>query len=392
MPHFVIGLAHQTASVRPGSYVIPGLSAMGGTSALNPSVADGLLIDWLTLRVPLNQLGREIYQRVQDCLGSVVCTDADGVIKWQKRQLDVDKLRSDSQGLYWAAQSDGKSDFLVIAASPASLTSRVNVFGDLDIRKGAEVLRSVASKALNAVLPPLELWQCRRIDITGNYVLPDSGAVRQALRQLLNTDSVRRKAGSNARGGDTVYWAPTSDLSKGKAYHKGSHLRTLLRRGKLGDSDISPAELDLSDRLLRLEHSRCARWFRRYEQAGGKWLSLTAEALQHLFIDFFGPLTGGLEVKDMGREQIVFEIEKTAKVTHQQALQAFTTYRNIKADGFEETRAGMARRTWFRHLKILRGAGFSDAQLCAGNVVPFQAIRVLLASPVSSWEQIRRAA
>ncbi|MDO9448873.1 MAG: hypothetical protein Q7J21_00185, partial [Rugosibacter sp.] len=225
-----------------------------------------------------------------------------------------------------------------------------------------------------------------------NYVLPDAVSVRQALRQLLNTDGVRRKAGSTSRGGDTVYWSPTSDLTKGKAYAKGAHLKVLIRKGKLEESDLSPEQLTMADRLLRLEHSRCARWFRRFEQAGGKWLSLTAEALQHLYIDFFGPLTGGLEVKDMGREQIVGQIEKGACVTHQQALQAFATYRNIKVDGFEETKSSMALRTWRRHISVLRKAGFSDAQLCAGNVIPFQAVRVILARPVTCWADIRVAA
>lgn len=73
-------------------------------------------------------------------------------------------------------------------------------------------------------------------------------------------------------------------------------------------------------------------------------------------------------------------------------VRIFTTFRNIKADGFEETKAGMAPRTWARHLSILRKAGFSDAQLCAGNVIPFQSIKVLLALPVSGWADLRKSA
>lgn len=395
---------HQVGALSdsPGSYVTPGQSAMGGTTAQKTAVShlalesvlqfDGLLIDWLTLRVRIESCSLTIQDRIHACLGRVTCTDPDGVVKWQKQQLDIDKLRSDSQGLYWSAQSDGIDEFLVIAGSPASMRSKVNVFGDLDIKSGADLLRRAAMKALLAYLPEVEFWQCRRIDITGNYVLPDGGSVRQALRQLLNTDGVRRKASSNKRGGDTVYWNPTSDLTKGKAYHKGPQLAVLLRKGKIGESDITTEQMCLADRLLRLEHTRGSRWFRRFEQAGGKWWQLNAVALQHLYRDFFGPLTGGLEVKDMGREQIVRQIEVASHVTQQQALQAFATYRNIKADGFEETKSSMARRTWCRHLKILRIAGFSDAQLCAGNVVPFQAVRVLLARPVTSWADIRMAA
>jgi II/X family phage/plasmid replication protein len=266
------------------------------------------------------------------------------------------------------------------------------VFGHLDIQAAAEVLRASAMKALRAYLPHVSDWQCRRVDITGNYALPDGGAVKQALRQLLNTDGVRRKASSSSSGGDTVYWCPTSDISKGKAYHKGAHLVTQMRRGKLTEADLTPDQLLDADKLLRLEHTRAARWFRRFEQAGGKWWELTAQALQYLYLEFFGPLLGGLEVKNMGREHIVKTIEVAAECSHQQALQAFATYRNIKADGYEETKASMARRTWCRHIKILRAAGFSDGQLCAGNVIPFQAVKVLLAVPVASWAELRAAA
>lgn len=365
---------------------------MGETPAPKQCMNEGLLIDWLTLRISLEGLGSVVRDRVRACMGSLVCCNSDGELVWRKMQLDVEKLRSDSGGLFWAMQGDGKADYLVIAGSPASLVSKVNVFGHLDIRRAANTLRAVAMKALTAYLPEVDFWQCRRIDITGNYLLPDEGAVKQALRQLLNTDGVRRKASSAKGGGDTVMWSPTSDMLKGKAYHKGPQLRALLRRGRLTDEDVSADQLAGADRLLRLEHTVAARWFRRFEEAGGKWYSLSVEALQHLYVKFFGPLVGGLEVKDMGRDHIVQTIEKSAGVSHNAALQAFATYRNIKADGFEETKAGMSRATWFRHLKALRAAGFTDGQLCAGNVIPFQAVKVLLAVPVSSWADLAVAA
>lgn len=369
--------------ISPGPNVIPGQSLTGETP--------GLLIDWLTLRVPLDDLGPVIREKVHSCLGTVTACDAEGVVKWQKRSLDVDKLRSDSDGLFWSAQGDGKRNYLVVAGSPATLAHGVNVFGSLDILEGAEILRQAASKALDSVLPSLLAhdWQCRRIDITGNYALPDHGSVKQALRALLNCDGVRRKASSDKRKSDSVYWGGNSDLTRGKAYHKGPHLRQLHRRKGLA---LSLEQFDLADKLLRLEHTRGARWFRRLEQSGRHWSSLGAGELSALFVEFFSPLVSGLEVKNMGRHEIVRQIEVGASVTHQQALQAFATYRNIKADGFEETKASMARATWFRHLQMLRKAGFSDSQLCAGNVIPFQQVRVLLASPVASWADLRAAA
>jgi hypothetical protein len=52
----------------------------------------------------------------------------------------------------------------------------------------------------------------------------------------------------------------------------------------------------------------------------------------------------------------------------------------------------MPRATYFRHLNLLRLAGLSDADLCAGNVLPFARREVVIANPVTSWEELRRIA
>lgn len=354
----------------------------------------GLLIDWLTIRHQLGaDLGDALTQRVRTCLGMLYAVDSDGAVKWQKANLDIEKLRSDAPGLFWTIQGDGKNEYLTIGASPASLEHGNNVFGTLDIHHAAAVLLKVAQKALSAILPAAEHWQCRRIDITGNYVLPDAPSVKQALRALLATDGVRRKASSDRRGGDSVYWNPSSDLSKGKAYHKGPQLQMMARKRGL---ELSAQQLDASQRLLRLEHTRGSRWFRRLEQENIHWLSLTPPKLTELYTQFFAPLMTGIEVKDMHRPQILSklcEVNLAGKtITETQAKAAFSTYTNIKSFGFDEMKGSMPERTWFRHLRILRAAGFSDAQLCAGNVIPFQQVRILLAQPVASWEDIRHAA
>ena len=263
----------------------------------------GLLIDWLTLRIPLtSELDDALYARLMDAKMFIQCFDSQGVIRWEKAGLDFDALRSDTMGLCWNIQGDGARYYLVIGGSPASLRYGINVFGDLDIRSGAEILIRTARKGLQAILPPVDGWQCRRVDITGNYVLPDAQSVKQALRMLLNTDAARRKASSARRGGDTVMWNTTSDLTKGKAYHKGPQLSFSCRRHGL---DVTPEQLELSDRLLRLEHTRGARWFRREEEAGRRWQDMTEEDLERLYLEFFERLTEGVEVKDMDRMALV---------------------------------------------------------------------------------------
>lgn len=349
------------------------------------------LIDWLTLRVCLHEstLGAVLVARIRECLNTIHCVSHTGEILWDKQALDVDALRSDTPGFCWMVQSDGKNEYLVIGASPASLEHGVNVFGGCDIKHAATVLIHQAGRALHAVLPPLHKWQCRRIDITGNFVLPDAASVKQSLRQLCLADGGRRKASNAKNGGDSVYWNPTSDLAKGKAYHKGPHLSHLVRKGLI---DISDDLIALADRLLRLEHTRGARWFRRLAEAGRNWFDLTTADLEGLFIEFFGRVVDGVEVREMERMELVARIAQCSGITEGRANAAFTTYRNIRADGFEVTKDYMPSRTWYLHLKYLRAAGISDADLQQGNVVQFRPVRIVLAQPVTCWDDVRRAA
>ena len=330
-----------------------------------------------------------LHERILECLNTVSCVDSNGELRWTKKALDLDALRSDTVGLCWMVQSDGERQYLAIGASPASLEHGINVFGCLDIQHCAEVLIKAAQNPLQAILPRFTDWQCRRIDITGNYVLPDAASVKHALKQLSLSDGGRRKASNHHRGGDSVYWNPTSDLVKGKAYHKGPQLALLRRKGKI---DCPDEMIERADRLLRLEHTRGARWFRRFELEGGRWFDLTAAELEGLYLEFFGNLVGGVEVRDMERNELVRRIRDANGITEGRAMAAFTTYRNIRQDGFEVVKGYMSRATFFRHLKYLRGVGITDSELQSGNIIPFRPVRVILAQPVSCWEDILRAA
>jgi len=99
-----------------------------------------------------------------------------------------------------------------------------------------------------------------------------------------------------------------------------------------------------------------------------------------------------VEVKDMERIELVEKIRISNGCTDAQAQAVFATYRNIRADGFDVAKAFISRAAWYRHLRALRKVGISDADLVSGNVVQFRPVRVVLAQPVASWEDIRRAA
>lgn len=349
-----------------------------------------MLIDWLTLRIPLTiDLGQNLFERILNCMGMTVCVDSDGNEKWRKHALDIDKLRSDSQGLYWSITADGQSQrYLTIGASPASIENEgLNVFGSLDVEHCATVLIQHAGKALKAILPDWTNWQCRRLDVTANYDMGNSAQVKQALRLLLGTDAPRRRTNSDTKGGDTVYWNPTSDLQAGKAYHKGAQLRMLVRREDLFVDDET---LDLADNLLRLELKLGARWFRRYE-AADDWHTLTAYELTEIHHKFFNSLIGGggVEVHDMGT--LLLELEKVCP-TKGRALAAHRTWALIKTIGYTQTKESMRPSTFYLHCEYLRAAGISNADLCAGQVLPFRRQSLILREPVLSWTDIRMAA
>lgn len=360
----------------------------------------GLLIDWMTLRLPVNLLPPILQERLYENMDTVACLacDRDGnpvELKWESKRLNFDALRSDAEGLYFTSCYVGKVAYFYIGASPASLQNDTNVFGSLDMLAGADALVARASKAFSCCLSSAEQWELCRLDVTGNYALPDSAMVKTCLRTLLQTDSARRKATSAKNGGDTVLWSPSSDLIAGKAYHKGPHLRYLRDQEKI---DVSEEVLSLADRLLRLEMRIGSRFFRLMRSRrshrfyGRHWTTLTADELGEIHREFFGPICEGVEVRDMGRVELIELIAAANGITKARAKAAYGTYKAVKESGLDEVRAGMSERTFYLHKKYLKAAGISDGDLMAGNVYQFKPIRIVLAEPVTSWDDVRRAA
>jgi II/X family phage/plasmid replication protein len=285
--------------------------------------------------------------------------------------------------LCWHIVGDGLEYYLSIGASPASLQYGINVFGSDDIKECAAILINTCQKALDCILPPLEKWQCRRIDVTFNYRMQSLQQVRQALREFRKGDGTRQKA--SVPKGDTVVWGQGSDLISGKAYAKGPQLRYLQKRRKDG-FEVADDTLDLADSLLRLELSLRSRWFRRLKT---NWFDLTTEQLTKFHADYFGKFIGKIEVTDMGT--LLQELEKVTP-TKGRALAAHRTWALIKSIGYETTKESMPKTTWFAHVAYLRAAGVSQADLMTGNVIPFRRDTISLGQAVTSWEELRRAA
>lgn len=351
-----------------------------------------MLIDWLTLRIPMDEtLGKQLHAKIYASMGHIVKFSPDGVQEWDKIVPDWEAIRSDSMGLYWSVTADADSvRYLTIGASPSSLANKgVNVFGSLDLQIGAEMLIKIASKALGSVLPNWQAWQCRRMDITANYDMGNNAQVKQALNLLLRTDASRRKANSDRRGGDSVYFNPTSTLRAGKAYHKGSHLRYQLKKGNI---EISEQDLQLADRLLRLELMLGSMWFRRLKK---DWHALTEQDLIDQHTSFFSSLigSGDIGVYDMGT--LLERLEKVAP-SKGRAQAAHHTWALIKVLGFTQVKSSMNQQTFRNHMVMLRAAGLNDADLCSGGetalILEFKRKNLVLGKPVLSWAEFRLAA
>lgn len=365
------------------------------------------MIDWLTLRTPLNfMMHDDLLEKVQHYIGEMRVFDGEGELVRTKLVFDVDRLKSDEVGLFWQIQYSGLDVYMVIGASPASVEYGGNAFGSSDVKYCANVLVTAAEKILGIKLPNLQHWDCRRIDITENYLLDSNSQVKQALRELRNGDGVRQKASVK---GDSVYYGEGSDLISGKIYDKGTQVIHLMKRlHRLCKTPIyTPEQVSILDRILRMELTLRRRWFDRlqnkltisdfhtpeqyldYIRHNKAWLELTEDDLTALHTKYFSQFIGNIEVTDM--TTLMKRLDEVAP-SHGRALAAHQTWALIKAIGYEQTRDSMPRSTFARHRKYLLAAGLSHADLQTSNIIAFRRKTITISQPVRSWSELLKAA
>lgn len=358
------------------------------------------MIDWLTLRHPLYDLPQFVRERLQDYVGFVYHMGADGKITWSKLVMDIDKLRSDSPGIFWQFQGGGDGrEYLAIGASPAALEHGCNVFGSSDIQHCATVLLQHAGRAMGCILPAFWAWQVRRMDITENYDLSSSATVKQALRYLLQANVSSRTRATGGKG-DTVYFQAGAQRASGKAYHKGPQLRHLLKN----EPGLFPDEYcDLADSVLRLEYTLKRKYFcERYEPPIDHFIGpmpspfmLTEADLSAMHSEYFDKYIGSIEVTDVNT---LLEKLEAVCPTKGQAKAAYQLWGAIRSDGLDVTKAayitksGKLSQTWYRNLGHLYAAGLSATDIGVGQVVQLRRDVIRITAPVQSWADLRRAA
>lgn len=362
------------------------------------------MIDWLTLRTPLNFILKdELLEKINRYIGKMELFDGSGELIRSKLVFDIDTLRSDEAGLFWQIQYSGSDVYMVIGASPASIEHGGNAFGSCDVRHCANVLLKCASNILGIQLPNVQEWDCRRLDFTHNYLLDDNSQVKQALKELRNGDGIRQKA--TCPKGDSVYFGQGSDLISGKIYDKGTQAAYLMKKlHKLCKSPLyTDIQLDLLNRVLRMELTFRRRWFDRlknvlnvtdfetsdayldYLRHNKPWLELTEAYLNQLHNDYFSQYIGNIEVTDMGT---LLENLIAIAPTAGRARAAHNTYLNIKLLGYEQVQASIPYGTFTKHRAMLIKAGLRHVDLQASNVVPFRRKTIFISQPVTSWEEL----
>lgn len=346
-------------------------------------VGRGVLIDWVTARVPLELLAAEAREAAALLGDRIVryCPKT-GNVRYESSAWD--SVRSDSHQVAVRAGSD-----LWVQGSPARVIGDgCTVFGAgpavaLDLLGCvARMVRHVEAR-VGVALPGAEFWQVSRVDVTENLCLADLTQVKQALSVLRGTEGGRYKVSSQA--GDTVYWSQKSKHRKGKAYAKGPHLRYMVKQKRYSGRSYAEEEILAADRLLRLELTLGREWFARINDPR----AITPARLAEEWEKYFGRMLGDAEISDMAQD-----IEKRilgAAKTEGEGKAAFLCWLVIQERGWVQAQAMYTRRTWYRHLRVLRDAGFGDADISAGNVVPLRRVE-LHTTVVRSWPELLRAA
>lgn len=373
------------------------------------------MIDWLTLRIPLSSFleSDQIIEKFSEFLGTQCTYNAAGELVREKFVFDIDKLRSDSIGLFWQVQHNGKENFLLIAGSPASVEHGTNIFGSNDVMHCANVMHREAEKGLQLTLPPIHTWQCMRLDFNFNYLLDSNSQVKQALRELKNGHGSRQQI-SNGHG-DTLEIGAKSKMITGVIYDKGTQVKNLVKNLFKQDKPIpyETWEIDILSRLLRFELRLKRQWFEKlahkktyehflhnnlnvkqalknykhYYENVQPWTELTEQDLIDKHYSYFKPFTGSIGVTDMGT---LLENLKNLGLSEGRARSTYQTWALIKTMGYEQAKASLSYSTFTKHRSWLLRAGLTetDLQNSQNNVLVFRRKTIELDCPVTSWSQV----
>ena len=331
-----------------------------------------MLIDWMTLSTDASVLDSQTVAKIAGGQDKIMRVSPEGEVKWVMPCRA--NIRSDSHQITVRIGSH-----LDIQGSPARTKgTRDNVFGEANPVNAFLDMVQFLSNTLEVSLPcNPTCWRLTRMDVTGNFDLGSLANVRQALNYLRHVEGGRYQVKTET---ETVYWSKSSRLRAGKAYAKGSHMRYLVSKARV---DLTPDQLSLVDRLLRLELRLGNQFWR--ERAAQRWYRWSSEQLYEQFTMYFGQFIGKVEVVEV--DDLLDKLMEVAP-TPGLAKAAYRTWALIQSCGVEKARELTTVSTWQRHKRLLQNCGVSWADFHHRALVPFRRKTIVLSDPVRSWEDL----
>lgn len=339
-----------------------------------------MMIDWLTLVIDLTAMDPDEYLKLSAQFGRIIKVAPGGEVEWEMAARE--SIRSDSHQVQVTVGAA-----IRIQGSPARVMGDHNVFGSDDIGACARAMINHAAQALGVRFPGYRRWKCSRVDVTCNYDLGSLTAVREALMALRHAEGGRYQLRTEA---ESVYWSVRSRRRSGKGYAKGPHLRYLQKKGLV---ELSEDELDLADRLLRLEMKLGSQFWSESEKNGFRWFDYTAADLMRLHYEYFAPLVGSAEVTEMtDMESKLYKAAESLGYRPGDGKGAFRHYCLVMTIGHDQAKASCQKSAYYRYRKIMLTAGISWADIQAKKILPFRRKPILLGEPVRSFDEMRRSA
>lgn len=328
------------------------------------------MIDWLTLRLPVEHLTSAAHSHLSSQAGRIVGTTADGELRYCVSTRE--RLGPSDSGMQWRITDR----YFELQGSPALVSKKNNVFGERDPLACHRTVCTLAQQALSIRLPTdPTAWQCTRMDITLNYAVSRAVDVERALQFLRHTGTRRRKVSTD---GSTCYWNRASRYTSARAYAKGQHLDKMVRRNTMA---ATPDQQLLARHLLRLELLLRSKFWSRSRR---HWHEHTAASLEALHRDYFGAMLEALQTPP------VRDVERALKdaLPRRRAEAIYDSWLYMQCHGTTALRTRLPGATFRRHLAALRAVGLTDADfdLAGQSAPPRTAVR--LGRAVHSWDDL----
>lgn len=256
--------------------------------------------------------------------------------------------------------------YLEVEASLHKLFLGHNIYGGTDdFQFACGYLLGTIEQLLDVELPDFETWIVKRIDFSYVFNLMSPEAVAEFFYLMKNSYYPRRKVNNYGLDG-LVFSASTSMV---KFYHKGPEFRThdfmRLKKTKFFTESQLFEMLELANNLLRVEveiKSKKLKYDFKSTRYGHEPYvkDVTSEYLHNLYAaEVNRIMKEGKHKTEVVRDSLDVENRLHAMYDAGLAGVLFSVWLKITNFGLERYKAQASKRTYYRHLKLLKECGVS---------------------------------